>query len=62
MLCVQLLSQVWIYKDRMLVHRRTGKCLSITVNKLKLIMEVCNSSFERQEWILQIDDTKKNRR
>ena len=62
MLCVQLLSQVWIYKDRMLMHRRTRKCLSITVNKLKLIMEVCNSSFERQEWILQMDDTKKNRR
>ena len=61
-MCALLLSQVWIFKDKRLVHRRTGKCLSITVDKLKLIMEVCNSSFKRQEWILQMDDTKKNQR
>lgn len=53
--------QYWVYntETNQLRHGSSDKCLSMTENKKKIVMEECNKHKEPQKWKLQNYDASK---
>ena len=49
--------QGWDYDSHShrIIHKVTKKCLTISENKSKLVLETCNEGNERQQWIMNIN-------
>ncbi|XP_041633152.1 putative polypeptide N-acetylgalactosaminyltransferase 9 isoform X1 [Drosophila kikkawai] len=54
-------NQFWSYREntKQLHHGTSGKCLAISENKDRLLMEECNSELSRQQWSLENYDSSK---
>ncbi|XP_068147212.1 putative polypeptide N-acetylgalactosaminyltransferase 9 isoform X1 [Drosophila tropicalis] len=54
-------NQFWTYREnsKQLHHGTSGKCLAISEAKDKLLMEECNASLARQQWMLENYDGSK---
>ncbi|KAJ8731538.1 hypothetical protein PYW07_004702 [Mythimna separata] len=48
-------NQLWLYNNRtkLLKHGSSEKCMAITKNKDKIVMETCNESETRQMWSME---------
>jgi len=54
-------NQYWVYNtdSNQLRHGSSDKCLSMTENKKKIVMEECSKHKEPQKWKLQNYDASK---
>lgn len=54
-------NQYWDYDEetKLLRHGSSDKCLAINAAKSKLVMEPCNSEYNRQQWTLENYDSSK---